>query len=172
MTFSPTDLTMTLARPDELDVVLGIYDEAAQWVTERGFGHWEYPQPQWIRQLVAMDIEQSRVYLARARNSDHVLGTLRILWRDAEVWPEDGDEAGYVHGLAIRAEARGRGLGAQMLDWAATHIRAQGKRFLRLDCDAGNSLLCGYYERLGFAFRGEVSAGHHVGARYEKALLM
>jgi hypothetical protein len=51
------------------------------------------------------------------------------------------------------------GLGAALLGWAAESVRDAGRRFVRLDCVAGNPRLRAYYEAAGFAHRGDVAVG-------------
>ncbi len=166
----PGMLTVHPASPEELSAVVEIYDDAARWLHAKGIYYWAYPQPRWIRDLVARDIEDGCVFLCRTRADDRAVGTLRILWADPAMWPEDVGNAGYIHGLAIRTEVRGRGLGVAMLEWAKGHLRAHARIFMRLDCEAGNPGLRRYYERLGFAFRGEAAHNGYVGARYELAV--
>lgn len=160
---------ITSATLDDLPTVIEIYDEAAYWLRERGLGGWPHPQPQWIIDTVRQDIEQGLVYLCRAQDG-RAIGTLRLLWSDPEVWPEEAGDAGYVHGLAIRNDVRGQRVGERMLEWAKDSIRSRGRRYLRLDCDAGNVALRRYYETRGFTFRGKLAQERHVAARYEMKL--
>jgi GNAT superfamily N-acetyltransferase len=162
-------LSIFPAQPSDLDTVLDLYDEGARWLAEQGLRAGPYPQPVWVRQGVAADIAAGCVYLAREPEGP-VLGTVRLLWSDPDLWPPDKDEAGYVHGLIIRNEARGRGLGVALLAWAEQTVRARGRRYLRLDCDARNPKLCAYYERLGFKPAGVIPTARHMAARYEKDL--
>ncbi len=171
MTISPLGaLTLNTASPDELSVVMEIYDDAAQWLHSKGIHYWASPQPQWIRDLVENDIKKGSVFLCRTQADGRAVGTLRILWTDAEMWPEDASDAGYIHGLAIRSAVRGHGIGVAMLEWARGYIRAHGKAYMRLDCEASNPMLRRYYENLGFVPRGEVTVESHTGARYEMTL--
>ena len=159
-------LIITPASKDELDVVIEIYDDAALWLTAQGSRQWPYPQPQWIRDAIEGRIEQGQVFLCRAPD-DRAIGTIRVQWADPNVWPEDSGDAGYIHGLATRRELKGQGIGRLMLEWARDYIRANGKKYLRLDCVADNPALRRYYENLGFRFCGEVADVHHLAARYE-----
>ena len=171
MTNSPLGtLTIRPASPEELSVVMDIYDDAARWLHAQGIYYWAYPQPRWIWDSVASDIEKGCVFLCRAQADGRAVGTLRILWADPAMWPEDAGNAGYIHGLALHTEARGHEVGAAMLEWAKGHLRAHERIFMRLDCEASNPILRKYYERLGFAFRGEAAHDGYVGARYEMAV--
>ena len=75
-----------------------------------------------------------------------------IQWSDHEIWGDRGldGQAGYVHGLAVRRSAAGRGLGLRILGLASVRIARQGRGLLRLDCMADNKPLCDYYRRAGF----------------------
>ena len=69
-------------------------------------------------------------------------------------WPGAVGEAGYIHRIAVRREARG--LGVELLQMAERVTASSGRKSLRLDCFAGNDALCGYYERAGFVRRGDI----------------
>jgi ribosomal protein S18 acetylase RimI-like enzyme len=77
-----------------------------------------------------------------------------LQWSDEEVWGEVPDDAGYVHGLAIRRGEAGKGLGRRLPSWAEDRAARTGRRCLRLDCAASNRALNAYYERAGFRPRG------------------
>jgi ribosomal protein S18 acetylase RimI-like enzyme len=160
-------MKLVQAAPADLDTVIEIYAEGDEWWQSMGFHDRPMPPQQVIRDGVAAGITDGRVYLCQteARRS---VGTFRLLWSDPDVWPDDDGEAGYVHGVIIRNDVRGQGVGVQMLEWAADLIRAKGRRFIRLDTDASNPKLCRYYERLGFESRGVVPQRYHMAARYEK----
>jgi ribosomal protein S18 acetylase RimI-like enzyme len=163
-------LAIRPASQGELSVVMDIYDEAAQWLHSKGIHYWMYPQPLSIWDLVEDDIQEECVFLCRIQADGRAVGTIRVLWADSAMWPEEAGDAGYIHGLATRTEARGQGVGAAMLGWAKGHVRAHGKKYIRLDCEASNPVLRQYYEKLGFVFRGEITHDGYVGARYEMAL--
>ena len=89
--------------------------------------------------------------------------------RDPDIWPDDGT-ALIVHKLAVRRAYAGRGLANRMLDFAAEHARAQGRKWLRLDTDATRPKLRSFYERAGFTHVGYKTLGHLHLALYEKKL--
>jgi ribosomal protein S18 acetylase RimI-like enzyme len=69
-------------------------------------------------------------------------------------WPGADDDAGYIHRIAVRREARG--LGVELLKFAERATADAGRKLLRLDCYSGNDALCSYYESAGFVRRGDV----------------
>jgi ribosomal protein S18 acetylase RimI-like enzyme len=59
-------------------------------------------------------------------------------------------DVGYVFGLYVRAPARRRGVGRELLRAAAAALAERGAVWLLLDVDGGNEQAAGFYEALGF----------------------
>ena len=94
--------------------MLSILEEAAQWLVYLGIDQW---QPgSFSRRRIADRIERGEMYLAQLRG--RAVGTLALQWSDEETWGDVPADAGYVHGLAIRREFAGKGLGRELLRWA------------------------------------------------------
>ena len=79
----------------------------------------------------------------------------------------DGDRAYlYVHHLATRTGLAGKGAGQAFLKAIEEYARKQGKRGVRLDCQAENQALNRFYEKSGYRSVGEAfTAGDYVGIR-------
>jgi GNAT superfamily N-acetyltransferase len=167
---------ITLAVPADLDNVLDILNESARWLTSRGINQWIDGFP---RELIAGDISRGEVYVAR--RDRRAVGTFTLQWSDEMFWPGADDEAGYIHRIAVRREARG--LGVELLKFAERATAATGRKLLRLDCFSENDALCSYYERAGFVRRADIevdgrsdptvpeSTGRFLARQYEKSLL-
>jgi ribosomal protein S18 acetylase RimI-like enzyme len=128
--------------------VLDCVNQAASWLTARGIEQWPNS---FTEVMVGANLRAGETWLARRAGA--IVGTITLSWVDS-AWPEAADDAGYVHRLA--AVPRGTGLGEQLLTWACHRVVGRGRRYLRLDCVASNTLLRGYYERLGFVYCGDV----------------
>lgn len=139
------------ARTPDLETVLSILEGAARWLASRGIDQWG-PESS-PRQRIVDCVERGEVYLFRV--DGRPVGTLVLQWSDEETWGGVADDAGYVHGLVIRREWAGRGLGRALLKWAEDRAAAAGREYLRLDCAAENRALSAYYERAGFRRRGQ-----------------
>ncbi len=159
-----TRVEMVRAEPSDLDAVLSILEEAARWLASRGIDQWGPGSSP--RGRIKNRIGRGEVYLAVL--DGRPVGNVVLQWSDEETWGDVPDVAGYVHGLAIRREAAGRGLGRELLRWAEGRAAAAGKEYLRLDCAAGNRALNAYYERAGFAFRGRAFVWGLEVSLYEK----
>jgi GNAT superfamily N-acetyltransferase len=76
-----------------------------------------------------------------------------------EIWPEENrrDRAVYIRRLVVSRDRKyaGRGLGAQLLDWAGLRAsREYGADWVRADVWTTNTKLHQYYRDQGFAFCG------------------
>jgi len=58
--------------------------------------------------------------------------------------------------MVVSPRARGQGVGGFIIRWCVAEAARLGRRFVRLDCHAGNPWLCRYYEGHGFALQGRV----------------
>jgi GNAT superfamily N-acetyltransferase len=131
------------------------------------------PVPHWLftsegLQHVADRIRDCDYFIGYV--DDSPAGVLWIKWADAGCWGNAGSDrtAGYVHGLGVRQEWSGAGIGVALLEWASSYIASRGRRMVRLECDAGSSGLCAYYESLGFVDRRLVSPDNQL-RRYERS---
>lgn len=144
----------------QLDIVLGVLDEAAAWLQARGVRQWpDRFEPQWVRE----GLQRGWTWLVS--RGDEIAATVTLDWSDA-LWDDVGGTAGYVHRFAVRRSAAG--LGPVILDWAGASTRRQGGTALRLDCVAANGRLRAYYEAAGFVHRGDVAVGGAPGQRADE----
>ncbi|WUH96986.1 GNAT family N-acetyltransferase [Spirillospora sp. NBC_00431] len=145
-----------LARPEEIDVVLGLIDHAAGWLRA------EKNTTQWARPWPSPDDRRKRVYEALLDretwllfHEERAIGTVSIrLIGHEELWtPEERDiEAVYLHRLVIHRDFAGGGLGAELIDWAGRKgaSRQRDTRLIRIDVWTDNDELHAYYRRQGF----------------------
>src|SRR5690348_2580841 len=144
------------AAPEDFDALHAIMLDAARWLLSRGIDQWSWvAKPVGVRYLRER-LEKAEVYLAFV--GDEPVATVSLQWEDAEIWGDRGSDglAGYVHGLAVKRSASGRGMGKKLIDFATGVILAQRRKVVRLDCMAANAALRSYYKQLGFAEIGEM----------------
>ena len=79
---------------------------------------------------------------------------------------------GHVIGMMVRPEARGRGLGALLLEACIAEARHAGLEMLTLTVTAGNAGAVRLYERHGFVAYGTLRRAIKVGGRYHDKLHM
>jgi GNAT superfamily N-acetyltransferase len=156
--------------PSNVDEVLRLLNEAAQWIVDQGAEGWR--PGQWRKERLLEAIERGETFLAELNG--RVVGTITLQWSDETFWEGMPLDAGYVHRLAVAADSHGIGVGRSMIAWAEQTVSHEGRPFLRLDCPCENPRLRHYYEGLGFSARGENTIsgtwGTYCAALYEKAL--
>ncbi len=158
-------MSLRIERAGDGDVgaVLGLLNDAARWLRQKGVRQWD--PGQWDRDRLQGAVARGETYLAH--DGEVLVGTVNVSTEDARTWPEAG-AAIYLHRLAVARAAHGRGIGAQLLAWAEREAQERGLALVRLDCACDNPALRAYYEQLGYAGRGERSVAGSCAARYEK----
>ena len=106
------DYRIARASAADVDVILALRDEAANWLVERGIEQWsagEIPRS-WIEHRV----DDASTFLLLGPNLETV-GTVTVLWSDELIWGDNAGQAGYVHMLIVTSRLRGTGLGRDLL---------------------------------------------------------
>jgi GNAT superfamily N-acetyltransferase len=152
-----SEYQIRLARPDELGDVLKLIDHAASWLRGKDTTQWAEPWP-------SADGRMKRVYQALIDretwllfDGESLIGTVSIkLIGHEELWtPEEREtEAVYLHRLVVHRDYAGRGLGAELIDWAGRKGASQQKNaeLIRIDVWTDNHQLHKYYGRQGFQY--------------------
>jgi len=142
------EIRVLQARASDLDTVLSILEEAAQWLVSRDIDQW---QPgSFSHQRIADRIERGEMYLAELGGQP--VGTLALQWSDEEVWGSEGRRSRSRH--SDPARLRGQRTGTRASPVGGKQSGFVRQKYLRLDCIAGNRGLNEYYERAGFNRRG------------------
>ena len=152
------------ARTEDLDAVLSILEDVARWMVRQRIEGWT--PDSFSRKRIAEIIGCGEMYLALL--AGQAVGTFALQWSDEETWGRVPDNAGYVHGLAVRRNFADRGLGRELLRRAEDRVSRAGRNYLRLDCVAENEALNAYYQRAGFGYSGRVTVRGLEVSLYEK----
>ena len=115
--------------------------EAADWLIRRGEPLWG-PNETSYEELERVAKEGELVI---GRIEREAVACMYLHKEDALFWPHvRPGEAFYIHRLAVKRKYAGRGFAHAMLAWAAEEARAQGRPFLRLDCEPRPKLMALY----------------------------
>jgi GNAT superfamily N-acetyltransferase len=139
----------------DLDAVVGLIQEAAQWLGTKGIDQWQEPWPDRAgqRKRILDDLFKGKTWLVRDRKV--VAATITIDTdepvdlNERPVWPPDKSQrpALYVRRVIVSRRYARRGLGAALLDWAADVAkRDHGAELLRVDVRTTNEKLHAYYK--------------------------
>jgi GNAT superfamily N-acetyltransferase len=141
--------------PGDLDKVVGLVREAADWLGNKGIDQWQKPWPDRAehRERIVNDLLKGKTWLVRdgqitvatiTIDTDEPLDT-----QERPVWPtgENRRAALYLRRVIVSRRYAGLGLGAALLDWAAEVAeRDHGAELIRIDLRTTNVKLHAYYE--------------------------
>ncbi len=146
------DLRIRLGSPTDETAVLALFDEAIEWLVDRGLvGQWgELPfssQPD-MRARVHRMLSENEIRLAEHQGT--VVGALTVGASPPYV-PANAIPELYVTLLLSARRLAGNAIGARLLTRAERLARDRRARMLRVDCWADAPGLVRFYERQGFA---------------------
>lgn len=150
----------------ETDVLIR---EAADWLIAKGEALWGSNETSYD-ELVRVAREGE---LVTGRVAGTLAACMYLHGEDTLFWPQaKPGEAFYIHRLAVARKYAGRGFAQAMLDWAEGETRAQGRFYLRLDCEPRPKLLA-LYANAGFSRIDPepIQVGEHFVVRHEKPIL-
>jgi ribosomal protein S18 acetylase RimI-like enzyme len=149
------DPVLEPATDADAEAIVALRDAAARWMQGRGIAQWA-PGEVGIAEMRHL-VREGRVVVVRL--GGRVVAAAQLVSEDPDVWGDQADPSLYVHGLVIDRSHAGAGLGRAVLSQVERRAVADGARYLRLDCVAGNAALRAYYCEAGFAEVGHRSFG-------------
>lgn len=146
-----TQVTFRQADDRDLDLLVGLFDGAADWMVRNGIDQWK-PGGKGAEHFRGR-IAAGEVWLAL--DGGRAVGAYELWWEDEQAWGPQPPVAGYVHRLMTDRESAPAGTGRALLAHAEERIAAGGRAVARLDCVSGNPRLRTYYEAAGYRVVGE-----------------
>jgi len=160
------------AAPDDLKILIEFRDEAAHWLHSRGIDQWSEPWPSEDLMVEGMlrNIQAGETFIVW--DDDTPAATITVNeWAKPELWTkaERAEPALYAHKATVARAYAGRGLGAELLDWAGTRAARSGAVWLRVDAWTTNQQLQQYYLDHGFTHVRTVALPHNPsGALFQR----
>lgn len=144
-------LTIEPAVDGDVPAYLSIRDATAEQLLAAGVEQWRPGEltPNTLRAWMG----EGQLFTARL--DSELVGGLIVMWADPIFWGDQGDDAGYTHGLLVDRKLKGSGLGRELLTFAERHIGDNGRSLARLDTVSTNTVLRRYYRDAGYVEVGE-----------------
>lgn len=168
-------LQLRRATEDQHAGVLELIHSAEEWLRSTGTDQWKAPWPNenGRRERILAAIQAGSTWVAW--DGDRLAATVTVSPNDHDHWPAESrlDPAVYVRRLVVDRSYAGRGLGAQLLEWAGLRAsREYGARWARVNAWTTNTQLHDYYRRQGFEFCGfcETIADYPSAALFQKRI--
>ncbi|HEY0437564.1 MAG TPA: GNAT family N-acetyltransferase, partial [Phenylobacterium sp.] len=135
---------LSAAAAEDIAAVAGLLQDTARWIMTWRSRLWD---PDRLGEAFVTPLV-GRGEVLTARIGGEIAAMVILQPDDPHFWPErPPGEAIYLHKLVVRRAYAGQGAPAALIDHAVGVAQAQGRRFLRLDCDRPLSPV---YQRLGF----------------------
>jgi GNAT superfamily N-acetyltransferase len=160
------------AQAEDLEILIAFRDEASRWLSARGIDQWSSPWPSEDLMADGMlrNIRAGETFIVW--DDGTAAATITVdRWANPDLWtPAEAAEASlYTHKLTVARAYAGRGLGAELLDWAGTKAADSGATWLRLDVWTTNHDLQRYYLEQGFIHVRTVALAHNPsGALFQR----
>ena len=146
------------ATPQDLDVVLGLIDQAADWLRLKGVDQWSRPWPDRASRDVRIHQGLANGKTWIVWHNDIPVATVTMATRpNPQVWAKSycecdlSQRAVYAHRLISARNYTGWGLGAELINWTGLRARREyGAKWIRIDVWTTNTGLHGYYKKRGF----------------------
>jgi GNAT superfamily N-acetyltransferase len=141
--------------PGDLDKIVGLVREAADWLRSMGIDQWQepWPDPAGHRERILNDLFKGKTWLVRDDKTTVATVTIDtdepVDAQERPVWPagENRRAVVYVRRVIVSRRYARLGLGAALLDWAAEVAkRDHGAELIRIDVRTTNVKLHAYYE--------------------------
>jgi ribosomal protein S18 acetylase RimI-like enzyme len=149
------ELTIREGSADDEAAVLALFDQAVEWLVERGLsGQWgeqAFSTRPDMRGLVRRTLADNEIRIAEHQGA--VVGVLALGTSPPYV-PGNPLPELYIALLLSSRQLRGNQIGLRLLDLATEIARERGARMVRVDCWADSPRLVKFYERHGFARQG------------------
>lgn len=137
------------ARPEHAQGICDLRDTLARWMLGRGIDQWR--EGEFTPGDVGAQIRRGEWWVIESpENPAEVLASVQVIWSDPEIWGEQEEPAGYVHGVAVDRRLRGTGTGTALVRHAERVTRDSGRHVVRLDCDVNSPRLARFYQGLGY----------------------
>ena len=141
----------------DADMIIGLIDEAAEWLRGKDTDQWARPWPNLAARdgRVRRGLRNGHTWIAEAAGQPIATITSRA-HGNQDLWtrPEQKVPAVYVSRLIVTRGAAGLSIGSAMIDWAAERgVRDWNAQWVRIDVWTTNVALHNYYEKRGFRFR-------------------
>lgn len=154
-----------LAKEEEGRQVIDLLKEAAAWIQKQGIDQWQYLLDGGEDLEIIKSITEKGTYVMV--NDEGIIATFTLYleqndW-DKHIWGEMPKDSIYLHRLAVKPSYMKNGIGKEIFNWIEDNIQTD-KKYLKLDCVAGNKKLNKFYQTSGFEFLG-VSNDH---SKYQK----
>lgn len=136
------------ASEKDIPTIEDILVDAVRWLDSIGQPLWREDDVVWGRLSKNFDVSDFRIALLDGKPA----ACMAVVDHDPILWPEIAKgESLFIHKLAVKRFAAGKGLSGSLISYAKTMCMDKGISMLRLECHSRRPKLRAVYERNGFS---------------------
>lgn len=165
------------ATAEHLPVVLGLVDEASEWLRTREIDQWATPWPDRAARdkRVLTGLQNEKTWIVW--DGDTAAATVTIatmantnVWQNPACTCDLSEKAVYVHRLIIARKYAGIGLGEELINWVGLRGKRRNRaKWIRIDVWTSNEALHAYCKNIGFVACGRCpDPSYPSGALFQK----
>ncbi|CAD7028970.1 acetyltransferase [Pseudorhizobium halotolerans] len=140
------DVLIRRARERDLPALIAIF--ASDAVGGHGDTTASDAYDDYLKAFTAIDLSPNERLFVAERSGD-IVGTFQIMFN--RTLTGRGGLSMIIEAVQTRADTRGQGIGAMMIDYAVSEARRRGCRLVQLTSNMARQDAHRFYERLGFA---------------------
>jgi RimJ/RimL family protein N-acetyltransferase len=140
-------MPITLSTPDDTEAIFTVYHLGIEFQKTVFHRHWFG----FDRDLLVREISEGRHW--KITRGPDIACVFSLLFEDPVVWGPK-EPSLYLHRIVTNPVFKGNAYVPEIIDWAKTYGRAQGKEYIRLDTFPDNEKLMNYYVHCGFRYCG------------------
>jgi GNAT superfamily N-acetyltransferase len=165
------------ATAEHLPVVLGLVDEASEWLRTRKTDQWATPWPtrEARDKRILTGLHNEKTWIVWDGDTAAATATIATrantsVWQNPECTCDLLEKAVYVHRLIIARKYAGTGLGEELINWAGLRGKRRNRaKWVRIDVWTSNQALHAYYAKIGFERCGKCpDSSYPSGALFQK----
>lgn len=142
-------MTIQNSTSEDFDTIFTLYGLATEHQRKIGAILWPDFDQDMVRQEIATNHQWKLMV------EDEVACIWATTFSDEQIWEErNSDPSVYIHRVATNPTFRGQNFVGKMVEWAISHAKALGKKYVRLDTLGDNRRLIRHYTEAGFDFLG------------------
>ena len=141
------EISIKQADKKDIPVIEEILLDAINWLDSVNMSLWIKTQASW--EWLSQQFSPDNFYIAYTDNT--AAGCMALVDYDPLIWTDvKKGKSLFVHKLAVKRFAAGRGISKALLEYAVSKCREKNIGILRLDTDAHREKLMKLYEDFGF----------------------
>ncbi len=155
-------------KQEEIPQMFDLIQSRVAWMDEVGIRQWNVTNYAEVYPMSYYEGHRQEGEVFVLIDSQEILA-VGVLKHEDDRWPQDGENAVYLHNFATKIGKKG--IGRIFMQFAEQYARESGQTYFRLDSADDNQKLEAYYTSMGYTPAGTCVDGLYSGILRQKKLI-